>query len=68
MKKLYRAIAMELGLVLGGASVLDLKREEGQTLAEYGLILALIAIIVVTAVAFFGGHLKNTFSLISTKL
>ncbi len=36
-----------------------LRREEGQGLAEYALILALIAIMCVTAVGFFGGALAG---------
>jgi Flp pilus assembly pilin Flp len=36
-----------------------LPREEGQGLAEYALILALIAILCVAAVGFFGGQLAG---------
>jgi Flp pilus assembly pilin Flp len=36
--------------------------EEGQTLAEYALILALIAVIAVLALIFLGGTITNLFS------
>ena len=38
------------------------EREEGQTLAEYALILALIAVIAVLALIFLGGTITNLFS------
>lgn len=38
--------------------------EAGQGLAEYALILALIAIIVIAALMFLGGSLQNTLSTI----
>ena len=36
--------------------------EEGQGLAEYALILALIAIVVIAAVIFLGGQINNIMS------
>jgi len=39
--------------------------EEGQTLAEYGLILVLIAVVVVTAVTLLGGNINNVFNSIA---
>ncbi|MDX6465467.1 MAG: Flp/Fap pilin component [Gaiellaceae bacterium] len=36
----------------------NLKKEEGQTMAEYGLILAVIAIVVVVTMAALGTQLK----------
>jgi pilus assembly protein Flp/PilA len=46
----------------------SLKREEGQTLAEYALLLALIAIVVVTAVTLLGGQLDKVFTRITNEL
>ena len=43
---------------------LVLRREEGQGLAEYALILALIAIVAVLAVMFLGGTLSSLLSMI----
>jgi pilus assembly protein Flp/PilA len=48
--------------------LLLLRREEGQGLAEYALILALIAIIVVGVLMFLGGDIKTMLSLVGTKL
>jgi Flp pilus assembly pilin Flp len=42
--------------------VFALEREEGQTLAEYALILALIAVVAVLALIFLGGTITKLFS------
>jgi pilus assembly protein Flp/PilA len=68
MSKLYNAMALRFALVLSGAEVPSVKREEGQTLAEYALILALIAVIVVLVLAFLGRQIKDIFSNIATNL
>ena len=47
---------------------LVLRREEGQGLAEYALILALIAIVAVLAVMFIGGALSSLLSVIGQGL
>ena len=47
---------------------LVLRREEGQGLAEYALILALIAIVAVLAVMFIGGTLSSLLSVIGQGL
>ena len=44
------------------------KDESGATAIEYGLIAALIAVIIITAVSTVGGNLKGTFEAISTGL
>jgi pilus assembly protein Flp/PilA len=36
--------------------------EEGAALAEYGILIAFIAIAAIVAVTFFGGKIKNKFS------
>lgn len=41
------------------------KDEKGQDLAEYALLIGLIAIIVIGAVTILGGEINNTFQLIS---
>lgn len=46
----------------GIAALEELGREDGQTLAEYALILALIAVIAVLALIFLGGTITNLFS------
>jgi pilus assembly protein Flp/PilA len=42
--------------------------EGGATAIEYGLIVALIAVVIITAVATLGGHLNNAFTAINTGL
>jgi pilus assembly protein Flp/PilA len=46
----------------------SLKREEGQTLAEYALLLALIAIVVIVAVTALQGSITAVFKDIAGKL
>jgi pilus assembly protein Flp/PilA len=44
------------------------KDEEGQTLVEYGLLLALIAIIVIVALLFLGPIVSDIFSNVGNQL
>ena len=44
------------------------KDESGATAIEYGLIVALIAVVIITAVTTLGGHLNNAFVKINTGL
>jgi pilus assembly protein Flp/PilA len=44
------------------------KDESGATAIEYGLISALIAVVIITAVTTVGTSLKTTFTTVSTKL
>jgi Flp pilus assembly pilin Flp len=39
----------------------DIRREDGQTMAEYGVILAVITIGILTALLFFSGALVTAF-------
>lgn len=45
-----------------------LASEKGQTLVEYGLILALIAVVVVGVIMAIGGKLNNVFGTVSNTL
>ena len=45
-----------------------LKDEEGATAVEYGLMVALIAVVIIAAVAFLGGELSNTFNNVATRI
>ena len=47
---------------------IQLHREEGQTMAEYGLLIALIALIVLAGVTALGGNLAETFNQIAGSL
>jgi pilus assembly protein Flp/PilA len=45
-----------------------LKEEDGVTAIEYGLIAALIAVVIIGAVALIGTRLNTTFGTVATKL
>jgi len=42
--------------------------DAGATAIEYGLIAALIAVVIVTAITTVGGNLKNTFNSVASSL
>jgi pilus assembly protein Flp/PilA len=44
------------------------RNESGATAIEYGLLVALIAVVVITAVSTLGKHLNNAFTKINTGL
>ena len=44
------------------------KEEEGQSLSEYGLILALIAVVAITALTLLGDNIKAMFEDIADKI
>ena len=44
------------------------KNEEGATAIEYGLIAALIAVVIIAAVTLLGGNLTNTFNAVAAAL
>jgi pilus assembly protein Flp/PilA len=44
------------------------KNEEGATAIEYGLIAALIAVVIIGAVTLLGGNLTTTFNAVATAL
>jgi len=43
-------------------------RDEGQTMAEYGILIAVIAVIVIVAATLLGGNLSSLFSSTATKV
>lgn len=45
-----------------------LMNEEGQGMVEYGLIIALVAVVVIGAITALGGGVGNTFNKITGKL
>lgn len=45
-----------------------LRREDGATAIEYGLIAALVSVAAVTALTAMGGSLESLFNLVSTEL
>jgi pilus assembly protein Flp/PilA len=44
------------------------KKEDGQGMVEYGLIIALVSIVVIGALTFMGGELGNLFNTIGNSL
>jgi len=53
---------------LGNLGREPIRREEGQTLAEYALILALVALFVVGAIIFLRGQISDLFSSIGSNI
>jgi pilus assembly protein Flp/PilA len=47
---------------------IQLQREEGQTMAEYGLLIALVAIVVISAITLLGTNLSSAFNTIAGKV
>jgi pilus assembly protein Flp/PilA len=45
-----------------GALVTQLRREEGQTMAEYGILIAVIALVVIAAAVLLGGSISSLFN------
>ena len=47
---------------------IQLRREEGQTMTEYGILLALIAVAVIAALVLLGGKISNVFTNVTSHL
>jgi pilus assembly protein Flp/PilA len=47
---------------------IELRREEGQTMTEYGVLLALIAVVVIAALLILGPKIKNVFQYVGDQL
>jgi pilus assembly protein Flp/PilA len=47
---------------------IELRREEGQTMTEYGVLLALIALVVIVAIIALGPKIVNLFTYIGSQL
>lgn len=47
---------------------IELRREEGQTMTEYGVLLALIAVIVIVALVILGPKIAAVFTKVSSNL
>jgi len=62
MEQLRKMIGLQYVPALAVPGLAGIEREEGQTLAEYALILALIAVIAVLALIFLGGAITGLFS------
>jgi len=45
-----------------------IREEKGATMVEYGLMVALIAVVVIAAVTLIGGNLNNQFNTVASKI
>lgn len=68
LKRHTNQIGLQLALMIQGLSLPRIEREEGQTLAEYALILAGIAVVVAVAVTFLSGKISNLFSSVGSAI
>jgi pilus assembly protein Flp/PilA len=59
---------MTKALVTLQTRVMSLRSEKGATAVEYGLMVALIAIVIIAAVLALGGNLRNLFNTVSTSV
>jgi Flp pilus assembly pilin Flp len=68
MTQLQNVIGVRLAAMLGTLWVPSIEREEGQTLAEYALILAMIAAVVAVAVIFLQSQISSIFTTIGNSI
>lgn len=54
--------------LLGFMMNLNLKKQKGQGMVEYGLIIALVAVVVIVALTLLGGNIRNIFNQIANQL
>jgi len=47
---------------------IQLRREDGQTMTEYGVLLALITVVVIAALLVLGPKIQNTFDFVNSQL
>jgi pilus assembly protein Flp/PilA len=59
---------MDIRTWIARLSTVELRREDGQTMTEYGVLLALIAVVVIVALLFLGPQIANVFSIVGSKL
>lgn len=68
MNKLHNALNTLVLKVTGIVPVLNVEDEEGQTLVEYGLIIALIAVVAIAAMTFLSSKITAVFSNVGSSL
>ena len=68
MNTMSQRASMAVAWAASGLAELRLDRDEGQTLVEYGLILALIALVVIGVVAILGNTISGVFSNVSSAI
>jgi Flp pilus assembly pilin Flp len=65
---MFHTISLRIMAALQSASARDLRRDEGQTLVEYALILVLISIASITALGLLSGKINTVLNQITTAL
>jgi Flp pilus assembly pilin Flp len=60
-------MSFSVSQLLGGLAA-RLRREEGQTMAEYALILALIAVVTAAVIVTLGGKISSVFTSVTGQL
>lgn len=63
-----QTLGLRLAIMLRALAAPNVEREEGQTLAEYALILGLIAVAVIGVVTILGTNIGDIFTKISSDL
>jgi pilus assembly protein Flp/PilA len=63
-----QTLVLRLAMIVSWIETSSLEHEEGQTLAEYALILALIAVAVIGAVTFLGGTISGLFGTVGSSI
>jgi len=58
-----KTLAMKAHIML-----MQAKNDRGATAVEYGLIVALIAVVIIVAVVLLGGNLRNTFNTVASSV
>jgi Flp pilus assembly pilin Flp len=66
--KLMNNVGLRLVMAFRGLSLATVQRDEGQTLAEYALILTLIAAVTVGIIFTLGGDISSIFNKIGNDL
>jgi pilus assembly protein Flp/PilA len=59
---------MDIRTWIARLSSIELRREDGQTMTEYGVLLALIAVVVIAALLFLGPKIANVFTYVGRQL
>jgi pilus assembly protein Flp/PilA len=59
---------MDIRTWIARLSSIELRREDGQTMTEYGVLLALIAVVVIAALLFLGPKIANVFTYVGSQL
>ncbi|HEX4518181.1 MAG TPA: hypothetical protein VH063_01240 [Gaiellaceae bacterium] len=61
MTNLIDLLGIRVVLALSVRSLSDLEREEGQTLAEYALVISLVAVVLIAVISTLAGSLRGMF-------